>query len=116
MAAGDPGAAAAPTSRASGGIGPLCGRSATRPKPTACGEYDGTSERLDSVMVGLALCGRELGCMIVEAEEGGLAGGDWSGSNATVELEDVVDDEEGRTDCSVNMNCRGNKSERMIPM
>ena len=39
-----------------------------------------------------------------------------SGSREAAGLEDEVDDEEERTECSVNMNCRGNKRDNMIPM
>lgn len=65
----------------------------------------------------LSVCGRELGCTAGVEPKRGLVGGELSGSKEGTEVEDGVDDEEeGRTDCSVNMNCRGNKSERMIPM
>ena len=65
----------------------------------------------------LCACGSvPVDCSVSVAAVLGLAGGVASGPKEAVEVEDVVDDEEGRTDCSVNMNCRGNKYERMIPM
>ena len=57
-----------------------------------------------------------LDCRVSVERELGLSGGEMSGSKEAVEVEEVVEDDEERTDCSVNMNCRGNKNERMIPM
>ena len=65
----------------------------------------------------LYVSGRPPCCRVGVSSVLGLGSGEKSGSMEAAEVEGVVvDDEEERTECSVNMNCRGNKNERMIPM